>query len=67
MDNHFVDKCPCCGGCAATYRGNNELLRYFGYETYYAQCSDCGLSTTYGDYFEVIRRWNRRDYKNGVQ
>lgn len=65
-----IDNCPCCGG-EAKIQGPFVGL---GPSYIYIKCKDCGLrtrnvqaSTDYCAEDEVIKLWNRRDYKRSEE
>ncbi len=62
----YVDKCPCCGGIALLKKDANSILNYYGFQTFYITCEECGLRTEYGDKELVIKKWNRREYNGKI-
>lgn len=40
-----------------------DLLAYYGYPTYYVECSECGLRTQYDRREDVKVVWNKRKMK----
>mgnify|MGYP003304109884 CR=1 FL=1 len=53
----ILELCPCCGDYGFLMTRNSD---FYDLPLWYVQCHNCGLRTSYGEKYEVIRKWNRR-------